>query len=390
MTGRGLTSGLTASCGHHLALATSGDFSVSANARKVAGVTDATNDTTPFSAAIAREVLARACALAALDSNGARMLRFGENALFHLPAEAVVVRIARTMDYWVDAIKEVAVSRWLASTGFPATTVQQVTQPLEVLGHPITFWQFIDGRNGTLADIAHLGTLLRRLHALPRPTGFDLPDEDILGRVLGRIGRAPISSVDKDFLLCRFNELSAEVSRLRYPLPPAPTHGDAHVQNMMIRDNRPVFIDFERFAWGHPEWDISMTATEYQTAGWWTDAEYESFTEAYGYDITSWTEGFPVLRTVHEIKMTTWLMQNVNESPDIAREYAARMQTIRGRPGVLWHPFLGNARQPKCRTSSCQEICELTNRRMTRVLIRQRLMKVSQIPHVSARLQRAR
>jgi aminoglycoside phosphotransferase (APT) family kinase protein len=267
------------------------------------------------------------------------MLRLGENALFHLPAEAVVVRIARTMGYWRDAVKEVSVSRWLASTHVPAATVHQVAQPIEVLGHPVTFWQFIDGRNGALSDIAHLGTLLRRLHALPRPDEFELPDEDILGRVRSRIDSAPVPSADKDFLLGRFNELTAEVSALRYPLAPAPTHGDAHVQNLMIRDGQPVFIDFERFAWGHPEWDISMTATEYLTAGWWTEAEYESFTEAYGYDVTSWTDGFPVLRAVHEIKMTTWLMQNVNESHDVAGEYEARMQTIRGEPGPPWRPF---------------------------------------------------
>ena len=88
-----------------------------------------------------------------------------------------------------------------------------------------------------------------------------------------------------------------------------------------------------------PEWDISMTATEYLTAGWWTDAEYGSFAEAYGYDVTSWADGFRVLRAVHEIKMTTWLMQNVNESPDIAREYETRMQTIRGLGKPRWRPF---------------------------------------------------
>ena len=83
-----------------------------------------------------------------------------------------------------------------------------------------------------------------------------------------------------------------------------------------------------------------MTATEYRTAGWWTDAEYASFVEAYGYDITSWKEGFPILRAVHEIKMTTWLMQNVNESSDIAREYETRMRVIRGEENhEPWHPF---------------------------------------------------
>lgn len=60
---------------------------------------------------------------------------------------------------------------------------------------------------------------------------------------------------------------------MRFPLPEGPVHGDAHVQNLIITAGGPVFIDFERFAWGHPEWDLSMTATEYQTAGWWTSCE---------------------------------------------------------------------------------------------------------------------
>jgi thiamine kinase-like enzyme len=208
-----------------------------------------------------------------------------------------------------------------------------------VSGHPVTFWQFVDGRNGCREDIACLGALLRRLHEMPRPVEFVLPNEDILGRVRKRIDTAPVSTADKDFLSRRFYELATKVSRLRYPLSPAPTHGDAHVQNLMFDGGQPVLIDFERFAWGQPEWDISMTATEYLTAGWWTDAEYHSFTEAYGYDVISWTEGFPVLRAVHEIKMTTWLMQNVNESPEIAQEYHTRMQTIRGGAALPWQPF---------------------------------------------------
>ena len=170
---------------------------------------------------------------------------------------------------------------------------------------------------------------------------FDLPEEDILGRVRRRIDAASVSSADKDFLLGRLGELAAEIPRLRYPLAPAPTHGDAHVQNLMFRGGQAVLIDFERFAWGQPEWDLSMTATEYQTAGWWTESEYGQFAEAYGYDVTTWADGFPVLRAVHEIKMTTWLMQNVHESPGIAEEYEKRMRTIRGEAADSgnWRPF---------------------------------------------------
>ena len=305
----------------------------------VATMTDVTSDTAPFSAAAAEAILVAACELTGLESSDARLLRLGENALFHLPAQAVVVRIARTMDYWRDTVKEVSVSRWLASSQFPAARVYQVAQPIEVSGHPVTFWRFINGRNGGRTDIARLGALLHRLHEMPRPTEFDLPNEDILGRVRRRIDAAPVSSADKDFLLRRLQELASEVPHLHYPLAPAPTHGDAHVQNLMFYGSQSVLIDFERFAWGHPEWDISMTATEYQTAGWWTDAEYQSFVEAYGYDVTSWTEGFPVLRAVHEIKMTTWLMQNVNESSEIAREYETRMQTIQCGARLPWRAF---------------------------------------------------
>jgi aminoglycoside phosphotransferase (APT) family kinase protein len=260
---------------------------------------------TSFGVAVAEAVLATACDAANFDSSDARLIRLGENALFYLPAESVVVRIARTMDYWDDALNEVSVSRWLADSQFPAARVSKVTQPISVSGHPVTFWQYIDGREGDREDIALLGGLLRRLHQLPRPTTFDLPNENILGRVRSRIEGATVSTQDKDFLLNRFEELTIGVSRLNYPLAPAPTHGDAHTGNLIIHGDQSTLIDFERFAWGQPEWDLSMTATEYQTAGWWTATEYASFAEAYGYDIMSWVEGFPTLLAIHEIKMTT-------------------------------------------------------------------------------------
>jgi aminoglycoside phosphotransferase (APT) family kinase protein len=176
---------------------------------------------------------------------------------------------------------------------------------------------------------------------MPRPTTFDLPREDIFGRIDRRIESSPVTPEDKDFLLCRLKELRLEVSRLRYPLTPATTHGDAHVKNLLLRDGEAILIDFERFAWGQPEWDLALTATECQTAGWWTPAEYGQFVEAYGYDVSSWEGGFDVLRATHEIKLTTWLMQNVNEFAEVASEYQTRMRTIRGIASASdrWHPF---------------------------------------------------
>jgi aminoglycoside phosphotransferase (APT) family kinase protein len=281
-----------------------------------------------------------ACRAAGLDGGRARLIRLGENALFHLPAPDVVIRVARSMDFWDDARREVAVASWLAGQGFSAARVYpDVVQPTEGAGRPVTFWEFIKGRDGDRGDIAVLAKLLSRLHQLSPPESFALPEDDPLGRVRGRLETATVSAADREFLLAQLDAIQAELPKLQFPLPAGPVHGDAHVQNLMITADGPVLIDFERFAWGHPEWDLSMTATEYQTAGWWTADEYDQFVAAYGFDVTSW-EGYPVLRAAHEVKMTSWLAQNVAESPDVADELMTRMATLRGRvPPGRWHPF---------------------------------------------------
>jgi aminoglycoside phosphotransferase (APT) family kinase protein len=293
----------------------------------------------PLSVSSAWETLRTACSVSGLNSNNARLIRLGENALFHLPEDGIVVRIARAMDYWADAAKEVSIARWLARIHFSAAQIYDIPQPVSVRGHPVTFWRFIIGRPGDRRDIATLGTVLRRLHSTSPPTTFTLPQEDILGRVRQRIEAAIVPLPDKSILLQRLDYVQADLLELRYPLHPAPTHGDAHTENLIICDGRPVLIDFERFAWGQPEWDLAMTATEYLTAQWWTDDEYGQFVGAYGYDVTRWTEGFDILRAAHELKMTTWLMQNVAESAEISDEYQVRMRTLRGESSSGWRPF---------------------------------------------------
>ncbi|MEO6090654.1 MAG: aminoglycoside phosphotransferase family protein, partial [Umezawaea sp.] len=286
----------------------------------------------------ASRVLQIACTTAGIRSDDASLIRLGENAIYRLSGDGIVVRIARTIDYWDDVKNEVEVARWLAAEQFPAAQVHDLDQPIVTEGHPVTFWRFIAGREGCRDDTGTLGTVLRSLHKLPRPTGFDLPDENILGRVKSRVKAAPVPHEDKSFLLSRLDELRTELSHLEFPLELAPTHGDAHTGNLMIQDDKAVLIDFERFAWGQPEWDLAMTATSHQTAGWLTSEEYETFATAYGYDVTTW-DGFEVLQSVHELKMTTWLMQSVNESTEIADEYRLRMRTIRGDRSQPWRAF---------------------------------------------------
>lgn len=299
----------------------------------------ADSNRTEFTAELTEGILRVACERAGLDPVPAELMRLGENALYRLQHVPVVVRIARTLEYLDDARKEVRIAGWLNSIEFPAVRLYKIDhQPFEVLGHPVTFWRYIEGKAGSRRNIEDLGGLLRRLHSSHPAEGLDLPIDDVLGRVSGRIEKAPVPTADKDFLLSRCQNLSVAIEQLDFPLPPTVIHGDAHVQNLMVHDDGISIIDFERFGWGQPEWDLSVTATEYETAGWWTADEYKRFAQSYGFDVTEW-EGFSLLRSVNEIKMTTWIMQNIRESAEIAKEYERRMRSIRTGRGGDWVPY---------------------------------------------------
>lgn len=296
--------------------------------------------TSTFSSASTRTVLERAAAAIGLDPAGAELLRLGENAIYRLCDAPVVVRIARGPDMWQDAAKEVAVAEWLAASGVPAARLWPVKQPVDIDGHPVTFWRFIDGRRGGPEDVRALGKLLRAVHDLPRPTNFELPAQVPLLRVRPRIERAQVPEEDRHFLLDLLDELTADIEHLHFPLPESVNHGDAHVQNLMVtQEGEVLLIDFEGFCWGHPEWDLATTATEYVTAKFWTASQYADFAASYGYDVTTWID-FPAVRRAREISMTTWLMQNVTEAPDLHAEYAKRLTSIRGgRPLERWRAY---------------------------------------------------
>ncbi|MEU8786512.1 aminoglycoside phosphotransferase family protein [Streptomyces sp. NPDC048637] len=293
-----------------------------------------------FTSAGAARVLAAACRRAGLDDDGARLIRFGENALFRLTAHPVVVRIARSTEYLDSARGEVEVSRWLLHEGFPVTrAVDDLEQPLTVDGHPVTFWHLIE-ESRRKPSYGELGAVLRDLHSLSLPDTLSLPPYPVLDRTDRRIDTAVgIPEDDRAFLRKRAHELRDRVADLRFESEKGPVHGDAHVQNLMVdRHDRVILIDLERFSFDFPEWDLMVTATEHHSLGWQSREEYGAYVRAYGRDLRTWP-GFPTLRAVQEFNMTTWLMQNVSESAETAAEYARRISSLRNEDAPRdWNP----------------------------------------------------
>ncbi|MBT2224455.1 phosphotransferase family protein [Nonomuraea sp. NEAU-A123] len=266
-------------------------------------------------------------------------MRLGENALFALTAEQVVVRIARSLDVLDDARKEVAVSTWLREAGLPAGRTTEHVQPLIVRGKPVTLWHLIPD-SGSRASLVDLAMVLRDLHRIPVPAGLALPELNILGRVSERIAAASVlTEEDRQLLLKRHDELQAAYIALDFPLPSCAVHGDAHSDNLIkATDGTTVLIDLERFAFGPPETDLAVTAIEH-SLGWGTRAEYDQFAERYGFDVLAW-DGYPVLRDINELKMTTWLMQNVDEDQAIATEFRNRLFCLQNPDAPRqWRPF---------------------------------------------------
>jgi thiamine kinase-like enzyme len=293
----------------------------------------------PFTSADAFTALEEACSQAGLHGEGAQLLRLGENAIFRLAREPIVVRIGRSADVLTDAQKEVAVALWLRDAGLPAAETTEHAQPIMVQDHPVTFWEFIED-SGTRATIGDLASILRDLHKLSVPADLPLPELDIFDRVAARITKShDLSEMEREFLTQHLQRLMNEYRSLDFALPRSAVHGDAHQSNLIRRpDGKVVVIDFERFALGPPESDLAVTATEY-LIGWHSDADYAEFCSVYGFDIMDWA-GFPVIRSINELKMTTWLMQNVRESDQVAEEFRRRLASLRDADAPRdWRPF---------------------------------------------------
>lgn len=273
-----------------------------------------------------------------LRSDGAEVIRLGENALYRLP-NGVVARIARTGQD-AAAAKEINVATWLEDNGVAAVRPRRdVEQPVVALGHAVTFWHELPPhQQGTTADVA---AVLRDFHSLPAPK-FDLPELSPFVRLADRINEArALSPDDRAWMRQRLSELEGAYADLPKGMPRRAIHGDAWRGNVALTADGPVLHDFERCAFGPPEWDLVSTAVGYVTTQMIDAEKWRAYCKTYGYDVTDW-DGFEVLRNIRELRMTTMAAQVASTNPTVQPQLAHRLACLRGehgtRPWPGWHP----------------------------------------------------
>lgn len=279
------------------------------------------------------DALAGTCALLGLDATDARLLRFTNNAVYALTRAPVVVRIvgSRALRHRVGTV--VRVARHFAAHDIPAIRLLPgVDQPLHVGEHLVTVWREVpENGRATPADLAEL---LLRVHALPPPEG--LAEWAPLDAVRARVADAEeLDDRDRLFLLARCHEVEAALGRLEFALPRGLVHGDAHPGNVIVGPAGPVLCDFDSSCVGPPEWDLTPLAVGRERFGD-PAGHYQLLVDGYGFDVTSWA-GFPVLRTVRELKLTTSVLPILRSHPGVRPELRRRLDDLReGRSDVQW------------------------------------------------------
>ena len=291
-----------------------------------------------FSSSAVLPTLRAACSQAGFSSDDAELLRLGENAIYRLATHADRGQDRPSADRLPRVEKELCIARWLAAADVPAVRVfEEIDQPLLVDGHPVSFWHAVTGGDPapTFADLARLLKAFHDLGDCP----CDLAGFDPLRTSESRLTIAEsVAPADRDFLRARCSELNAQLPQLEFALPVGPIHGDAHTRNLLTDNGQVVLLDFESAAFGPREWDLLPTAIATERYGLEED-RYRQFADAYGFDVRGWP-GYPVLREIRELTMTTWIMQNVGENPAAAAEFELRVTSLRERDfGRAWHFF---------------------------------------------------
>ena len=287
-----------------------------------------------------QNALKQACAIAGIDADGARLLRLGSNAVYRLK-DPIVARVSRPGTDIDHVSRTVAVARWLESAGYPAVRAILVDQPIATDGYIVTFWQAVSEDGDQYASTPEIAEILARLHQLTAPENLHLPPLVPFANAAQRIDASTwLTPGDRSFLTATLGTLQDAYDDLEFVLPQGVIHGDASVGNV-LRDTHgtPVLIDLDGFAIGPREWDLALTAIYYDSFGWHTRDEYEEFARVYGFDVMQWP-GYPVMRSVREFLMVTWVIQKAAESDQAAAEARKRISALRtGASRRDWQPY---------------------------------------------------
>lgn len=292
------------------------------------------------------EALRAACEQRQLDPTGAELIHHYSNAVYLLPAEPAIARIAVGNESPERLRATQIVTSWLSrERGFAATTPLAGVDLVEIdPTTTVTFWTYYPqptpGQGEPLTS-AHLGQLLHDLHLTgwpPTPLQRWTPLESLERALLSTAGSDAISAEERQWITDRVSAVRAELSALDWPLGEGLIHGDAWAGNLMwdtiSSPPRAILCDWDRVSWGPREVDLIPTwhaAVRYGRDESWI----QDFITHYKYDLRDWS-GYQTLLRMRDLAQLPGPLRRASNPPHAAA-LRQRLDALRsGDRTAIW------------------------------------------------------
>ncbi|MGH3861039.1 phosphotransferase [Actinokineospora sp.] len=280
------------------------------------------------------DVLTAAGEIAGIDTAGAALIRDGGNVIYRL-AGGVVARIGREGGEHA-AATGVHAARWLAAHDVRVVTpLPGLDQPTVVDRWPVTWWVQLAAHRHATPD--ELGATLRQVHSVDPATPNCADELDPFDGITYRIANAPqLAAEDHHWLTEHLSLLRADYAALPPGLSRRMIHGDAWQGNVVVPDGgEPTVLDLDHASLGPPEWDLVPLAVDHTDFARISAADYQSFVDAYGHDVTTWP-GYRTLAAIRELGWTAFALSKAGACRAAATEAHHRIACLRGQVPRPW------------------------------------------------------
>jgi Ser/Thr protein kinase RdoA (MazF antagonist) len=284
------------------------------------------------------DALAQVSRTFGVNIDDAVLLHHRSNAVYLLPRENVVARLAPDTPLRRErAVTVVSVTRWLdtqpGSVALPPITGEQ---PVIAGGAVATFWPYQPTTPPpTLGDLAGL---LRRLHALPSPP-FPLPPYRPLHRLREALDidtarpHPVLSADDRAWLAARTDQIVETFAATDFPLGIGLVHADAHRENLVRHGDGWVLIDWDQTCLGPRELDLLAGLPDHFHE---PEIDRSAFLAGYGYNVAQWPS-WALLRDIAELHSLASYIRLGPGKPAAAAELDRRVRSLRsGDRSVRW------------------------------------------------------
>lgn len=265
-----------------------------------------------------------------------QLLRSGANVVFRV--DDIVLRVSPAE---VDVAGQVALANWLSNQGVPELC--PIASPLVVDELVVTVWEYI-GSHGQI-DYRQLGAAIAVLHQLESasvaehvelPWCGDASWLDLDAHLDTAAHTGVVSDDDIAVLRAAADDL-VDWQDLARQENPVVCHGDVHPQNVLMRHDALLILDWDSICLGPAAWDHAALLTWAERWGG-DERDYQAFAEAHGADLRD----SPAAQTLARVRLLAPTINMIIKGAGSARhanEAPLRMRYWRGEPKPpAWTP----------------------------------------------------